>query len=179
MEETIYRHDFVRIALIVSSIITFIITCSFNGLASSGSNGNIWMQISRKEKMKISPSRYLSTTYRGHQWRQFNRFHASRYICFWKSVDSYWDNCDFHLGWTFSIWGIIYFWQAAWLLYAVSRIFRKSKKNYLYLEPDTLPWYVFGFYIINLILNIIWLVVWDREEFGVRICLCISIAILF
>ncbi|CAF4574866.1 unnamed protein product, partial [Rotaria sp. Silwood2] len=29
-------------------------------------------------------------------------------------------------GWTFSIWGIIYFWQAAWLIYAITRIPRKS-----------------------------------------------------
>ena len=72
-------------------------------------------------------------------------------------------------GWTFSIWGIIYFWQAAWLLYAISRIPRKSNEDYLYIVPDTLHYFVFVFYILNMVLNISWLFLWDREYFGVRI----------
>ena len=72
-------------------------------------------------------------------------------------------------GWTFSIWGIIYFWQAAWLLYAISRIPRKSNEDYLYIIPDTLHYFVFVFYILNMILNISWLFLWDREYFGVRL----------
>ena len=72
-------------------------------------------------------------------------------------------------GWTFSIWGIIYFWQAAWLIYAISRIPRKSNIDYLYIHPNTLHFTVFIVYIINMALNIIWLVVWDRGYFGVSI----------
>lgn len=72
-------------------------------------------------------------------------------------------------GWTFSIWGIIYFWQAAWLLYAISRIPRKSNVDYLYITPDTLHYFVFVFYIVNMILNITWLFLWDRQYFGVGI----------
>ncbi|CAF0895098.1 unnamed protein product, partial [Didymodactylos carnosus] len=69
-------------------------------------------------------------------------------------------------GWTFSIWGLIYFWQAAWLLYAISRIPRKSNVDYLYKYPNTLHYTVFIFYIINMALNCIWLVLFDRVEFG-------------
>ncbi|CAF1088395.1 unnamed protein product [Adineta ricciae] len=69
-------------------------------------------------------------------------------------------------GWTFSIWGIIYFWQAAWLIYAISRIPRKSNIDYLYIHPNTLHFTVFIIYIINMALNITWLVVWDRGYFG-------------
>ncbi|CAF1440984.1 unnamed protein product [Rotaria sp. Silwood1] len=68
--------------------------------------------------------------------------------------------------WTFSIWGIIYCWQAAWLIYAITRIPRKSYINYLYIVPNTLHSSVFIFYIINMILNIGWLFIWDRGYFG-------------
>ncbi|CAF4546132.1 unnamed protein product, partial [Rotaria magnacalcarata] len=69
-------------------------------------------------------------------------------------------------GWTFSIWGVIYFWQAAWLIYTISRIPRKSNINYLYIYPNTLHYSVFIFYIINMTLNIVWLIIWDRNYFG-------------
>ncbi|CAF0788205.1 unnamed protein product [Rotaria sp. Silwood1] len=69
-------------------------------------------------------------------------------------------------GWTFSVWGVIYFWQAAWLIYALSRIFRKSKDDYLYIVPNTLHFSIFICYIINMGLNIGWLILWDRQYFG-------------
>ncbi|UJR13913.1 hypothetical protein I4U23_000919 [Adineta vaga] len=69
-------------------------------------------------------------------------------------------------GWTFSIWGIIYFWQAAWLIYAISRIPRKSNVDYLYILPNTLHFTVFVLFIINMGLNITWLILWDRGYFG-------------
>ncbi|CAF3755089.1 unnamed protein product [Rotaria sordida] len=68
--------------------------------------------------------------------------------------------------WTFSIWGIIYIWQALWLIYAVTRIPRKSNISYLYIVPNTLHFVVFVFFIINMILNIGWLFIWDRGYFG-------------
>lgn len=71
--------------------------------------------------------------------------------------------------WTFSIWGIIYLWQGAWLIYAISRILRKSNIDYLYIIPNTLHPIVFISYIINMGLNIGWLFIWDREYFGVSI----------
>ncbi|CAF2698492.1 unnamed protein product [Rotaria sp. Silwood2] len=69
-------------------------------------------------------------------------------------------------GWTFSVWGVIYFWQAAWLIYALSRIFRKSNDGYLYIVPNTLHFSIFICYIINMGLNIGWLILWDRQAFG-------------
>ncbi|CAF2339460.1 unnamed protein product [Rotaria sp. Silwood2] len=68
-------------------------------------------------------------------------------------------------GWTFSVWGVIYFWQAAWLIYALSRIFRKSNDDYLYIVPNTLHFSIFICYIINMGLNIGWLILWDRQAF--------------
>lgn len=75
----------------------------------------------------------------------------------------------YYLDWTFSIWGVIYFWQAAWLIYALSRLPRKSNENYLYIHPNTLHCSIFIFYIINMSLSIGWLFLWDQESFGVSI----------
>ena len=72
-------------------------------------------------------------------------------------------------GWTFTIWGVIYFWQAAWLLYAISRIPRKSDEGYLYIRPNTLHFTVFILYILNMGANIGWLLLWDRAYFGVSV----------
>ena len=70
-------------------------------------------------------------------------------------------------GRTFTIWGVIYFWQAAWLIYAFSRIPRKSNTGYLYIQPNTLHYSIFIFYILNMGSNIGWLLLWDRTYFGV------------
>ncbi|CAF1291724.1 unnamed protein product [Rotaria sordida] len=100
----------------------------------------------------------------------FNSFAASgpNHI-FTQCTDSVSDNnlTEFTpAGWTFSIWGIIYFWQAGWLIYAITRILRRSNTSYLYIVPNTLHFIVFVFFIINMILNIGWLFIWDRGHFG-------------
>jgi hypothetical protein len=60
-------------------------------------------------------------------------------------------------GWTFSIWGFIYTWNALWLIYGVSTIFSKdSNGNYIYQLTITPP-AVYIVFIINNILNIAWL----------------------
>lgn len=127
-KKTSFQHRPIQILLIIFSLIAFIVTCIFNGLASGGPNG-----IFNQRTGSVSDENLTEFT---------------------------------PAGWTFSIWGIIYFWQAAWLLYSISRIFRRTTAGYLYLVPDTLHYYVFIFYIINLILNIVWLIVWDRKSFG-------------
>ncbi|XP_068197443.1 uncharacterized protein [Antennarius striatus] len=60
-------------------------------------------------------------------------------------------------GWTFSIWGVIYTWLTLMVIYLTSYVFRGSWAQCL------LP---YGFYIswlFNLILNAVWLLLWDRE----------------
>ena len=64
---------------------------------------------------------------------------------------------------------MIYFWQFAWILYAISRIPRKSIYGFLYIEPNTLQFTVFVFYSFNMALNIAWLFLWDRLYFGVSV----------
>ncbi|XP_013413395.1 uncharacterized protein LOC106175794 [Lingula anatina] len=66
-------------------------------------------------------------------------------------------------GWTFSIWGIIYFWQVCFLIYALVSLCRKGPKGYLYVNPGLLPAGTFIFYIVNNLCNISWLFLWDRQ----------------
>ncbi|XP_072426744.1 uncharacterized protein [Chiloscyllium punctatum] len=63
-------------------------------------------------------------------------------------------------GWTFSIWGVIYTWQAVWLLYACIGLCRRSALTWM---PSILscPFYII--WITNNLLNIGWLFLWDRE----------------
>lgn len=61
-------------------------------------------------------------------------------------------------GWTFSIWAIIYSWLFLMNLYFLTWLCRR-----LYSSPSILPSAFFLTWIINMILNSTWLVLWDRE----------------
>ncbi|XP_015249664.1 PREDICTED: uncharacterized protein LOC107097152 [Cyprinodon variegatus] len=65
-------------------------------------------------------------------------------------------------GWTFSIWGLIYIWLAAMMLYVVSGIFRSNGYGYVYAGPAGLPYGFFISWCLNQGFNISWLLVWDR-----------------
>ncbi|KAK3592746.1 hypothetical protein CHS0354_016502 [Potamilus streckersoni] len=66
-------------------------------------------------------------------------------------------------GWTFSIWGFIYTWQALWLLYSFILLFRKTPIGPAYLNPEVVPSSLLAVYILNMLLNIGWLFLFDRE----------------
>jgi len=66
-------------------------------------------------------------------------------------------------GWTFSIWGFIYTFQAIWLLYSLSTLCIKTQEGHLYNEPALLPPALFIFYSLNLCCNISWLILFDRQ----------------
>lgn len=61
-------------------------------------------------------------------------------------------------GWTFSIWGVIYSWLFLMNVYILTWFCRG-----LYLSPAILPSEFFLSWIINMILNSTWLVLWERE----------------
>ncbi|XP_067887077.1 uncharacterized protein [Heterodontus francisci] len=63
-------------------------------------------------------------------------------------------------GWTFSIWGVIYTWQAVWLVYACSGLCRRNALTWM---PSVLPCAFYIVWIINNLLNIGWVFLWDRE----------------
>lgn len=71
-------------------------------------------------------------------------------------------------GWTFSIWGFIYTWQAVWLIYAVTTICRRKVGTFLYLMP-VFPSVLFISYIFNNVFNVAWLFAWDRMKIAVAL----------
>uniref|UniRef100_A0A1A8GQQ8 Uncharacterized protein n=1 Tax=Nothobranchius korthausae TaxID=1143690 RepID=A0A1A8GQQ8_9TELE len=60
-------------------------------------------------------------------------------------------------GWTFSIWGVIYTWLTLMVMYITSYIFRGSWAQCL------LPYAFYFSWLSSLMLNMIWLILWDRE----------------
>ncbi|KAG8584094.1 hypothetical protein GDO81_008682 [Engystomops pustulosus] len=66
-------------------------------------------------------------------------------------------------GWTFMIWNVIFAWQFLWLGYVLAGICRRSELGWMYLKPDVFPIPFYIVWILNNILNIGWLFLWDRE----------------
>lgn len=80
-------------------------------------------------------------------------------------------------GWTFAIWGIIYAFMAAILVYVLSGFFRKNAYGYVYCSPAVLPRGFFAIWCLNLSLNIGWLFLWDRSLMIPALIFLIFIAI--
>ena len=59
-------------------------------------------------------------------------------------------------GWAFSIWGVIYTWQALWVIYAWSFICRPNTPRTIYVG-------VYFGYVLICILNCTWIFVWGNE----------------
>ncbi|KAM4623288.1 uncharacterized protein ACJ7VT_004382 [Polymixia lowei] len=60
-------------------------------------------------------------------------------------------------GWTFSIWGIIYTWLTLMVLYITTYLFRG------FWAVCLLPYGFYGSWLSNMLMNMIWLLLWDRE----------------
>ncbi|XP_064406388.1 uncharacterized protein LOC135351336 [Halichondria panicea] len=75
-------------------------------------------------------------------------------------------------GWAFSIWGVIYTWQALWIVYGWSFVFRPS-------FPRSIVFLTYNFYTISSIFNIIWTYLWgnDYAQVGYPIIALFSIAL--
>ncbi|KAL2085131.1 hypothetical protein ACEWY4_018451 [Coilia grayii] len=67
-------------------------------------------------------------------------------------------------GWTFSIWGVIYVWLTLMLGYIISTTCRSTAYGYMYCSPAVLSYGFFICWILNMVLNIAWLLLWDREQ---------------
>lgn len=88
-------------------------------------------------------------------------------------------------GWTFSIWGVIYAWQALLLIYSLTLLFRNSRNTdeKLCTNPDPVgtPFYIT--YTISCLGNIGWIFTFDRQLLiaalifllATAVSLCISV----
>ena len=59
-------------------------------------------------------------------------------------------------GWAFSIWGLIYTWQGAWIIYSLTLLCRKD-------APDVISPVLLVFYILASVVNVSWIIVWSHE----------------
>jgi len=78
-------------------------------------------------------------------------------------------------GFTFSIWSIIYLWLALSLVLLVVTLFLNNSMGMVYLNPPFATPLVSGITIINFILNLTWIFVWDREHLVVACVVLVSI----
>ncbi|XP_054607177.2 uncharacterized protein [Nothobranchius furzeri] len=79
-------------------------------------------------------------------------------------------------GWTFTIWTIIYLFLASVMVYILSGIFRKNAYGYVYCSPAVLPHGFFVAWSLNLLLNLGWLLLWDRKFMPAALAFLILIA---
>ncbi|XP_060112762.1 uncharacterized protein LOC132584836 [Heteronotia binoei] len=63
--------------------------------------------------------------------------------------------------WAFQVWNIVYLWQYLWLGYVLSRLFRRNEHGWVYMQPDILPNSFFLVWVLNNLLNIERLFLWD------------------
>lgn len=71
-------------------------------------------------------------------------------------------------GWTFSIWGFIYAWQAAWLIYSLTTICRRKAGTHLYMLP-IYPAALYIAFIFNNVFNVGWLFAWDNFKLAIAL----------
>ncbi|XP_071836441.1 uncharacterized protein [Apostichopus japonicus] len=78
-------------------------------------------------------------------------------------------------GWTFSIWGVIYIFQALWIIYILISICRRTESGPLYKNPMIVSVLFLAVYALNMALNVSWLLLWDRLMFEVALAVLILI----
>ncbi|XP_070574947.1 uncharacterized protein [Ptychodera flava] len=75
-------------------------------------------------------------------------------------------------GYTFSIWGVIYTWLMAMLIYCQTTLCRTNKTGPVYLYPQVLTATFYAVFILVLFTNISWLLLWDRELLQYSSAMC-------
>ncbi|XP_065897869.1 uncharacterized protein [Dysidea avara] len=74
-------------------------------------------------------------------------------------------------GWTFSIWGVIYVWQALWLIYGWSFVFRPN-------ATKTVPLLTYVLFSISCLLNIGWLYSFSNYEVSVSFAVLLVLSLI-
>ena len=81
-------------------------------------------------------------------------------------------------GWTFSIWSVIYLFISLTFVFYIFTILKRTPGNdYIYLNPVVVSPAYCVFYCINLLMNVAWTFLWDRELLLVSFCALCGVAL--
>lgn len=127
-----YDHSKRKIALIICTVLTFLLSLVLNIVNITGSKF-------------LGFDIFPETTH-----QVFSLFPTSLASSLWISY----------------MWIVIFIWQAAWLVYGITTIFRKSSSDYLYKYPPVMHWLVYLNFSITNILHLVCLSLWSRKLFG-------------
>lgn len=71
--------------------------------------------------------------------------------------------------WTFVLTAFIYLWQAAWIVYGFSLLFRKNEDGPFHLVFPVLPPIFYIVFAFALACNVAWLLIWDKQYIEVAL----------
>jgi len=80
-------------------------------------------------------------------------------------------------GTTFSIWGLIFFWLAASMLFFIATIFLQTSEGKVYLSPEIANPSFLITLSLNFILNTAWIFIWDRASVNVPLTILAAIVL--
>lgn len=79
-------------------------------------------------------------------------------------------------GWTFTIWAFIYIWQLVHIIYSHTLLCRRNATGYHYVSPGHIHPSFYAVYIINCLLNLGWIFLFDRQYMEVAFVFLLAIA---
>lgn len=126
-----YTHSKRRIALIIITILVFLLSLALNIINATGS------KVFDLDLFPVS------------SYKVFNVFHTSLASSLWITY----------------MWVLIFAWQAAWLVYGVTTIFRTSSSDYFYKYPPVMHWLIYLNFSITNLLHLVCLGLWTRKLF--------------
>ena len=79
--------------------------------------------------------------------------------------------------WHNAMWIVVFIWQFAWLLYALTTLCRTGTDGYLYCRPHYMPTSVYIIFILNNALIVTWTLLFDRKEMVAAVVIAFFVTI--
>lgn len=80
-------------------------------------------------------------------------------------------------GWTFTIWAFIYIWQLVHIIYSHTLLCRRTPEGeYMYMSPAHLHPAFYIVFLVNCLLNLAWIFLFDRQYMEVAFVFLLAIA---
>ncbi|XP_042187597.1 uncharacterized protein LOC103175372 [Callorhinchus milii] len=136
-----------KVVLLVVAVVVYITMSAFNALAGTGPSMEITYFTPPLDQVKGTKLDH-------------NRGPFVSLCSLLKNVSDKYRTDFTPAGWTFGIWGVIYLWQALWIIYSLTGLCRRKAQAWIH---SVVPYPFFIIWIINNLFNIGWIFLWDRE----------------